>query len=108
MVHVIHAADGMIPSDMATGESEGIEEERRLFYVGLTRARDALYVYFPLRSYRRPRGLADDHAYSQLTRFLPEQVRGLFDQRSSELSAMPSALAGTPSGPDGYLRDLWD
>jgi DNA helicase II / ATP-dependent DNA helicase PcrA len=108
VVHVIHAADGMIPSDMATGESESIEEERRLLYVALTRARDALYVYFPLRSYRRPRGRSDDHAYSQLTRFLPEQVRGLLQQRSSALASMPSALAGSSSGPDGYLRDLWD
>ena len=58
VVHVIHAADGMIPSDMATGNAEEIEEERRLFYVALTRARDALYVYFPLRFYRRPRGRA--------------------------------------------------
>ncbi|HEY3024068.1 MAG TPA: ATP-dependent helicase, partial [Actinomycetota bacterium] len=49
VVHVIHAADGMIPSDMATGDEERIEEERRLLYVALTRARDALYVYFPLR-----------------------------------------------------------
>jgi DNA helicase-2/ATP-dependent DNA helicase PcrA len=108
VVHVIHAADGMIPSDMATGESESVEEERRLLYVALTRARDALYVYFPLRSYRRPRGRSDDHAYSQLTRFLPEQVRGLLQQRSSALASMPSALAGSSSGPDGYLRDLWD
>ena len=44
---MIHAADGMIPSDMATGDAEEIEEERRLFYVALTRARDMLYVYFP-------------------------------------------------------------
>lgn len=57
VVHVIHAADGMIPSDMSTGNDEEIEEERRLFYVALTRARDNLYVYFPLRFYRRPRGL---------------------------------------------------
>ena len=38
-VHVIHAADGNFPSDMATGTPEGVEEERRLFYVAVTRAR---------------------------------------------------------------------
>jgi len=37
-VYVIHAADGNIPSDMATASDEQIEEERRLFYVALTRA----------------------------------------------------------------------
>jgi len=61
VVHAIHAADGIIPSDMATGDAEQVEEERRLFYVALTRARDTLYVYFPLRYYRRPRGLGSAH-----------------------------------------------
>ena len=79
VVHVIHAADGMIPSDMSTGDAESIEEERRLFYVALTRARDMLYVYFPLRFYRRPRGQDDAHHYAQLTRFLPSSVQALFD-----------------------------
>src|SRR5207245_6707198 len=53
VVHIIHAADGMIPSDMATGSSEETEEERRLLYVAMTRAKDVLVVYFPLRYYRR-------------------------------------------------------
>ncbi len=59
VVHVIHAADGMIPSDMSTGDDDEIEEERRLLYVALTRARDALHVTYPQRYYRRPRGLED-------------------------------------------------
>ena len=83
VVHVIHAADGMIPSDMSTGDAESIEEERRLFYVALTRARDMLYVYFPLRFYRRPHGRDDAHHYAQLTRFLPGHVQGLFDRQNA-------------------------
>ena len=47
-VYVIHAADGNIPSDMATKNPEEIEEERRLFYVALTRAKNWLYVCYPL------------------------------------------------------------
>ncbi|HEV2309021.1 MAG TPA: ATP-dependent helicase, partial [Acidimicrobiia bacterium] len=70
-VHLLHAADGMFPSDMATGRPEEIEEERRLFYVAVTRARDHLHVYFPLRYYHRRGGLDDAHHYAQLTRFLP-------------------------------------
>src|SRR5207253_5027933 len=81
VVHVIHAADGMIPSDMATGKPEEIEEERRLLYVAMTRARDALYVYFPLRYYNRPKGLEDGHSYAQLSRFLTEAVLDRFDRR---------------------------
>ena len=67
-VYVIHAADGNIPSDMATGIDEEIEEERRLFYVALTRAKDFLEVCFPLRYYqqevgdRRPAHVRAAHA----------------------------------------------
>ena len=50
-VHVIHASDGMFPSDMATGDAEAIEEERRLLYVAVTRAKHVLEVNVPLRYY---------------------------------------------------------
>ena len=79
-VYVIHAADGNIPSDMATGRLEEIEEERRLFYVALTRAKDWLYVCYPIRYYTYPRTFSDVHGYAQLTRFLPERVRRLFEE----------------------------
>ena len=71
-VYVNHAADGNIPSDMATGSGEEIEEERRLFYVALTRAKDFLEVCFPLRYYQKKRATGDRHTYAQVTRFLPE------------------------------------
>jgi DNA helicase-2/ATP-dependent DNA helicase PcrA len=75
-VYLIHAADGFLPSDLATGSQDEIEEERRLTYVALTRAKDHLVVTWPLRySYRR-RELADAHGYAQLCRFFTEEVRG--------------------------------
>jgi DNA helicase-2/ATP-dependent DNA helicase PcrA len=86
-VYVIHAADGNIPSDMSTGKLEEIEEERRLFYVALTRAKDWLYVCYPLRYYSYPRTFSDVHGYSQLTRFLPESVRTFFEQRQAGIHA---------------------
>ena len=70
VVYVMHAADGNIPSDLATGNANEIEEERRLFYVALTRAKDWLYVCFPMRYYKRAGGMGDGHTYAQLTRFL--------------------------------------
>ena len=82
-VYVIHAADGNIPSDMATGKLEEIEEERRLFYVALTRAKDWLYVCHPLRYYAVSRGFSDVHGYSQLTRFLSASVRASFQQEQA-------------------------
>jgi DNA helicase II / ATP-dependent DNA helicase PcrA len=115
VVHVIHAADGMIPSDMATGHPDEVEEERRLFYVALTRARDMLYVYFPLRFYRRPRGLDDAHSYAQLTRFLPPSVRAGFDlvgpdpvgRASTEPGNQRTTSAGGREAVDAYLGGLW-
>ncbi len=108
VVHLIHAADGMIPSDMATGDKDEIEEERRLFYVALTRARDNLYVYFALRFYRRPRGLDDVHHFAQLTRFLPEPVQALFDRRVS--GSTPAPLRSTPQrqSVDALLSALFE
>jgi len=81
-VHIMHAADGMIPSDMATGDEAGVDEERRLFYVAMTRAKDLLYVYFPLRYYHHRFGASDAHGYAQLTRFIPKSVCQLFEHRS--------------------------
>jgi DNA helicase-2/ATP-dependent DNA helicase PcrA len=113
VVHVIHAADGMIPSDMATGDEERIEEERRLLYVALTRARDALYVYFPLRYHRRNHGYEDRYHHAQITRFLPEEVRGLFERRTTFSDVEGSdpepvgAVAARGRGPDELLRSLW-
>ena len=50
-VFVLNCVDGCIPSDLATGTPEEIEEERRLFYVAMTRAKDALHLMAPLRFY---------------------------------------------------------
>jgi len=80
-VHIIHAADGMIPSDMAVTDQAGVDEERRLFYVAMTRAKDWLYVYFPLRYYHTKSRRGDAHTYAQLTRFVDRRVRPLFEQR---------------------------
>ncbi len=88
-VYVIHAADGNIPSDMATGTPEEIEEERRLFYVACTRAKNHLYVSHPLRYYTQPWGKSDTHGYAQRTRFLTERVMPHF----VELQASPDTLA---------------
>ncbi len=74
-VYVIHAADGFLPSDLATGSQDEIEEELRLTYVALTRAKDHLVVTWPLRYTYRRRELADAHGYAQLCRFFTEEVR---------------------------------
>jgi DNA helicase-2/ATP-dependent DNA helicase PcrA len=77
-IYLLNATDGMVPSDMALGTSEGLEEERRVFYVALTRARKALHVYVPLRYHHRLRGRDDSHGWAQPSRFLSAQVRSKF------------------------------
>ncbi|MGZ8585107.1 MAG: 3'-5' exonuclease, partial [Actinomycetota bacterium] len=111
VVHVIHAADGMFPSDMATGDDDQIEEERRLFYVALTRARHHLEVSFPLRYHRRSGGREDRHWYAQVTRFLPPEVRAHFRTETTYADAAhderPHAAAGTSEGVDALLAGLF-
>jgi DNA helicase-2/ATP-dependent DNA helicase PcrA len=92
-VYVIHAADGNMPSDMATGSDETIEEERRLFYVALTRAKDFLEVVLPLKYYVKGRGLSDRHSYSQITRFIPDSIMHRFERLKLE----PQKLAIDPA-----------
>jgi DNA helicase-2/ATP-dependent DNA helicase PcrA len=91
VVHVLHAADGNIPSDMATGDPEQIEEERRLFYVATTRARDQLHVHVPLRFHHHRARFDDAHSFGQRSRFLTPSV----------VEAMRETTAGRRStGPD--------
>jgi DNA helicase-2/ATP-dependent DNA helicase PcrA len=82
-VYVLNVVDGCIPSDMATGNSEEIEEERRLLYVAMTRAKDSLLLVVPQRFYvhaQAKRG--DKHVYAARTRFIPAQIAGHFEMRS--------------------------
>jgi DNA helicase-2/ATP-dependent DNA helicase PcrA len=79
-VHLLNAVDGCIPSDMATGDAAQIEEERRLLYVALTRAKRHLHVLVPQRFYVSQQAAGGDrHMYGSLTRFIPPEVADLFE-----------------------------
>ncbi len=111
VVHLIHAADGAFPSDMATGTDEGVDEERRLFYVALTRARSHLHIYAPLRYHHGdPGGWTDKHSYAQRTRFLPPELDCLMDMRAVRSridQPVPAAALPVSSAVDLGLRGLW-
>ncbi len=81
-VHVIHASDGNLPSDMALSDRDGLEEERRLLYVALTRAQQVLDVTVPLRYHTSRYGSDDDHQLAPISRFL-EPVRGDFEETAA-------------------------
>jgi DNA helicase-2/ATP-dependent DNA helicase PcrA len=111
VVYVIHAADGNIPSDLATGSPEEVDEERRLFYVAGTRAKTHLYVAHPLRYYTQPFGHSDRHGYSQRTRFLSPSVLPHFakvDAAPHEPDADAPAARVTTADVRGTIRKLWD
>ncbi len=87
-VHLIAAYDGNFPADMSTGSEEGIAEERRLFYVALTRARRRLHVHVPDRYYHRPHGNDDAHGYGRPSRFLTTSVQRLFETTRTHADAL--------------------
>jgi DNA helicase-2/ATP-dependent DNA helicase PcrA len=74
VVHLPQLADGAVPSDMALGSPGGLAEEHRLFYVAVTRARDHLYLYAPMRLHHHRLASDDRHGYGQLTRFLSQDA----------------------------------
>ncbi len=79
-VFILNAVDGCLPSDLATGTSAEIEEERRLFYVAMTRAKDHLHVIVPQRFFvHAQRGNGDRHLYASRTRFIPAALLGHFE-----------------------------
>ena len=79
---LLNAVDGCIPSDLAAGETEEIEEERRLLYVAMTRAKHQLDIVVPQRFYvHQQAGRGDRHLYASRTRFLPDPLLALFEQR---------------------------
>lgn len=112
-VFVLHAADGNIPSDMATKSTEEIEEERRLFYVALTRARSNLYVLHPQRYYFHSHFKSDRHSYSQRTRFLPDEVMEYFDRvqlntRTPASSGYETATGVTTADVRKRIGKMWE
>ena len=99
-VHILNVVDGCMPADMATGHAAEIEEERRLLYVGMTRARDSLSLWVPQRFHvTQQRALGGRHLYALRSRFVPEALLPHFELQD------PSA---TRSGPDRAGADKPD
>jgi DNA helicase-2/ATP-dependent DNA helicase PcrA len=108
-VFVIHAADGNIPSDMALTDEGGLEEERRLFYVALTRARDYLTVTVPQRFYHHRFSGSADHSYAQPSRFL-QPAAGSFVTMAAGDAPLEEEAAALAAGSDpvaAMLENLW-
>jgi DNA helicase-2/ATP-dependent DNA helicase PcrA len=79
-VFVLNVVDGCIPSDMCTGSSNEIEEERRLLYVAMTRAKENLHLMVPHKFYvRQQTNLGDKHVYAGRSRFITKVMESKFE-----------------------------
>ncbi len=74
-VYVLNVSDGNFPSEFSTGRPELIEEERRLLYVAMTRARNELHLCAPLKyQVTQQQRLGDKHIYGAKSRFMTDKV----------------------------------
>jgi DNA helicase-2/ATP-dependent DNA helicase PcrA len=111
-VFVLNVVDGCIPSDLAAGTTAEIEEERRLLYVAITRARDDLHLVVPQRFFTHGQNAqGDHHVYAARSRFIPDELLGLFEkiawpEADPELAAR-SASQGVRVDVAARMRGMW-
>jgi DNA helicase-2/ATP-dependent DNA helicase PcrA len=112
VVFILHAADGCIPTDMSCGSPEEIDEERRLLYVAMTRAKDFLHVCWPQRYTQRGGPPRDWHTYAPLSRFLTPEVRAVMTLVTPPPTPGDLPADPPPSGPPpdikGKMRRRWE
>ena len=110
-VFVLNVVDGCIPSDLATGTTDEIEEERRLLYVATTRAKDDLRLMLPQRFFTHSQSATGDrHVYAARSRFIPDDLLPLFERLSwpGIASAAPGRSTQGPRVDVGArVRGLW-
>jgi DNA helicase-2/ATP-dependent DNA helicase PcrA len=107
-VHLIHASDGNVPADMALSTPEGLEEERRLFYVAVTRPRRSLHIYVPRRYYHRPSARDDAHGYGKPSRFLTDRLQALCEVvHAGDHLSVPPVNGSAPGRIEVSLDHLW-
>jgi DNA helicase-2/ATP-dependent DNA helicase PcrA len=109
-VYVLNVVDGCMPSDLGVGTSAELEEERRLLYVAMTRAKDDLHLVVPQRFFTHGQAAQGDrHVYASRTRFIPERLLGLFERAGWPAAA--AAQSARSMGPridvGARMRGMW-
>jgi DNA helicase II / ATP-dependent DNA helicase PcrA len=110
-VFLLNVVDGCIPSDLATGASAEIEEERRLLYVAMTRAKDHLHLLTPQRFFTHGQhAYGDRHVFAARSRFIPAELASLFEMSAWPLASPDSTRAGAPRAKidlNARMRGMW-
>ncbi len=111
-VFVLNVSDGSFPNEFAAGKPERVEEERRLLYVAITRAREDLHLIAPLRFYvTQQQRWGDKHVYGARSRFMTEPVLAAFEPRAWPAGvagvAEPSAASAVRIDAGSKLLDMW-
>ena len=111
-VFILNVADGNFPSEFSTGRPELVEEERRLLYVAMTRAKSGLHLIAPFKYYiPQQRRHGDGHVYGARSRFLPDAVMPRFERLThirpcvGDVSTSPHPTAFVDAG--SRVRDMW-
>ena len=110
-VLLLNAVDGCIPSDLSTGSIDEIEEERRLLYVAMTRAKDHLHLMLPQRffAYQQKSG-GDRHMYAARSRFIPDSILHYFESCAWPVAAQSAVSDNSERDPvniGAQLRRMW-
>jgi DNA helicase-2/ATP-dependent DNA helicase PcrA len=111
-VYLLNVVDGTFPSEFATRKPELIEEERRLLYVAMTRARNELMLYSPLKFQitSQPKS-SDGHVYGGRSRFLTDKVLKNFDAAVVHGANADEAILGDAGNSaldvNARLKEMW-
>lgn len=110
-VFVLNVVDGCIPIDLSAGERKELEEERRLLYVAMTRAKDSLHLVAPQRFYTSGQAARGDrHVYASRTRFIPSHILQHFHLTSWASKALRADQSARPRASvdlKGKMRSMW-
>jgi DNA helicase-2/ATP-dependent DNA helicase PcrA len=109
-VHILNVADGNFPSEFSTGRAELVDEERRLLYVAMTRAKSELHVIAPLKYYVAAQSrMGDRHVYGAKSRFITQAVLACMEPVAWGEAAAPEEVAFSGGRIDvaSRLRGMW-
>jgi DNA helicase-2/ATP-dependent DNA helicase PcrA len=111
-VHVLNVTDGSFPSEFSAGRPELLEEERRLLYVAMTRAKQELHLVAPVRFYVTQQSRSGDrYVHGTRSRFLTDPVLARFERTAwpeqPEGTAPAAEAPGARLDVAGQLRQLW-